>query len=627
MSALSIQVPFPVFQDRDGQPLDNGYVWLGTSSLNPQTNPVVAYYDSALTTVATQPLRTINGFISRAGSPAQVYVDAVNFSVLVQDRQGTTVFSVPDGTGISPNASGVVYDPAGTGAVATTVQAKLREVISSADRSGTVGVANVGLGAGVLPALTSGSGNTIVGNGAGAGITTSYGNTAVGLGALAASTQSGDQNTALGRFTLAASTTGYENVAVGTSALGASTTANINVAIGRKAGLRITTGNENTCVGTNSMGDEAQVGVSTGDGNAAFGRNTLKANTTGYSNTALGRSALATNTTGSQNVAVGQSALVYATTGVDNVAVGANSLATNIVGLANVAVGASSLLVATGDRNTALGNGALLTTTTGTNVIGIGDGVTATSATTSNEITLGNNNITNVRIPGIGFTATSSNVNTTGKYRITGVGTVPTGAEIAFGTNGGGTRAVYNAPSGGEHNFSINGSNILALASTLMAPIPDNTMTLGTGALRWSVVYAATGAINTSDARTKQQVKGLSDAENAVARRIKGLIRTFKFNEAVDSKGDEARIHIGVMAQEVAAAFEAEGLDAYKYALFCFDSWGDQFEDVYEGQTFHHTDGSVETRSVKTGVREVLKAGNRFGIRYDQLLAFIIAAL
>lgn len=121
MSALSIQVPFPVFQDRDGQPLDNGYVWLGTSSLNPQTNPVVAYYDSALTIVATQPLRTLNGFISRAGSPAQVYVDAVNFSILVQDRQGTTVFSVPEGTGISPNASGVVYDPAGTGAVATTV--------------------------------------------------------------------------------------------------------------------------------------------------------------------------------------------------------------------------------------------------------------------------------------------------------------------------------------------------------------------------------------------------------------------------------------------------------------------------------------------------------------------------
>lgn len=141
MSALSIQVPFPVFQDRDGQPLDNGYVWLGTSSLNPQTNPVVAYYDSALTIVATQPLRTLNGFISRAGSPAQVYVDAVNFSILVQDRQGTTVFSVPEGTGISPNASGVVYDPAGTGAVATTQQAVNRRVIHLLDFKNAAAIA------------------------------------------------------------------------------------------------------------------------------------------------------------------------------------------------------------------------------------------------------------------------------------------------------------------------------------------------------------------------------------------------------------------------------------------------------------------------------------------------------
>lgn len=169
MSALSIQVPFPVFQDRDGQPLDNGYVWLGTSSLNPQTNPVVAYYDSALTIVATQPLRTINGFISRAGSPAQVYVDAVNFSVLVQDRQGTTVFSVPEGTGISPNASGVVYDPVGTGAVATTVQAKLRLILNVkdfgavADWNGATGTDNAAaINAAYTAAKTNGSGTILI---------------------------------------------------------------------------------------------------------------------------------------------------------------------------------------------------------------------------------------------------------------------------------------------------------------------------------------------------------------------------------------------------------------------------------------------------------------------------------
>jgi hypothetical protein len=136
MTPLSIQVPFPVFQDRDGQPLDNGYVWIGETNLNPQTNPVVAYFDAALTIPAAQPLRTINGYVSRAGTPAQVYIDGNNFSILVQDSKGLMIYNFPQGTGIEPvpnNASGIAYDPAGTGAVVTNVQDKLRETVSVKD--------------------------------------------------------------------------------------------------------------------------------------------------------------------------------------------------------------------------------------------------------------------------------------------------------------------------------------------------------------------------------------------------------------------------------------------------------------------------------------------------------------
>jgi hypothetical protein len=133
MTPLSIQVPFPVFQDRDGQPLDNGYVWIGTANLNPQTNPVVAYFDAALTIVAAQPLRTLNGYISNAGTPAQVYVDGVNFSILVQDSKGSMVYNFPDGSGISPDACGVTYNPPFTGAVPYPVCEKLEQVISVKD--------------------------------------------------------------------------------------------------------------------------------------------------------------------------------------------------------------------------------------------------------------------------------------------------------------------------------------------------------------------------------------------------------------------------------------------------------------------------------------------------------------
>jgi len=133
MSALSIEVPFPVFQDRDGQPLDNGYVWIGTANLYPITNPVIAYFDEALTIIAAQPLRTINGYISNAGTPAQIYVDGVNFSILVQDSQGSMVYNFPEGTGISPDASAITYDPPFTGSVPTTVEDKLAESLSVSD--------------------------------------------------------------------------------------------------------------------------------------------------------------------------------------------------------------------------------------------------------------------------------------------------------------------------------------------------------------------------------------------------------------------------------------------------------------------------------------------------------------
>lgn len=130
---LSIAVPFPVFQDRDGQPLENGYIWLGVANLNPQVNPVIAYFDEALTIVAPQPLRTLNGYISRAGTPAQVYVDGVNFSILVQDSKGSMVYSFPEGTGISPDACGVNYDPPFVGAVSYPVCEKLEQTVSAKD--------------------------------------------------------------------------------------------------------------------------------------------------------------------------------------------------------------------------------------------------------------------------------------------------------------------------------------------------------------------------------------------------------------------------------------------------------------------------------------------------------------
>ena len=143
-------------------------------------------------------------------------------------------------------------------------------------------------------------------------------------------------------------------------------------------------------------------------------------------------------------------------------------------------------------------------------------------------------------------------------------------------------------------------------ATNSFNPKTDNTWSTGTASLRWSVVYAATGSINTSDDRSKQDVEPLSDAEKRVAVALKGLVKKFRFKDSVESKGDAARIHVGVIAQDVQAAFAAEGLNGFDYALLCYDEWDAELDD----------DGNV-----------IAPAGNRYGVRYEQLLAFVIAAL
>lgn len=157
MAALSVQVPYPVFYDRDGQPLDNGNIYIGVANLDAVTNPLQVYYDEALTITASQPLITSNGYVYRNGTPAQLYVNATNFSILVNDSKNLLVYNFPDGTGLGVGASSIAftgfngqvgtiadlgdadgsdwigYTPTGTGATARTAQAKMRDIISIKD--------------------------------------------------------------------------------------------------------------------------------------------------------------------------------------------------------------------------------------------------------------------------------------------------------------------------------------------------------------------------------------------------------------------------------------------------------------------------------------------------------------
>lgn len=175
----------------------------------------------------------------------------------------------------------------------------------------------------------------------------------------------------------------------------------------------------------------------------------------------------------------------------------------------------------------------------------------------------------------------------------------------------------------------------------------DGVMSCGSASYRWGSVFATTGTINTSDEREKTELLKIDEVERVVALKIKSAMRKFKFNDAVETKGeDKARIHFGVGAQTVKTLFEDNGLDPEKYALFCYDEWDDEFETVvleeaeYETVVLHeevlNTDGSINTpriteqKLIKEPVTEerlIRAGGNRYGIRYEELLCFIIAAI
>jgi hypothetical protein len=104
MSSLSIQPPYPAFAGADGQPLENGYIWIGTANLSPQTNQIAVYWDAALTIPAAQPIRTLNGYPSYQGTPSRFYA-ASDYSIQVLDSKGSIVYTSLNGNVSSGSAA------------------------------------------------------------------------------------------------------------------------------------------------------------------------------------------------------------------------------------------------------------------------------------------------------------------------------------------------------------------------------------------------------------------------------------------------------------------------------------------------------------------------------------------
>ena len=243
--------------------------------------------------------------------------------------------------------------------------------------------------------------------------------------------------------------------------------------------------------------------------------------------------------------------------------------------------------------------------------------------------------------------------NSDGVYPSNYINTAGGDSQISFASNwfsGQTDLSIINSniAGGGIGFYQMTGATAktrLAYTNTgTFQPGVDNTMTLGGASFRWTTVYATTALINTSDVNDKQQIENLTSAEIAVAKKLKDLFKSYKFNSAVAEKGDNARIHVGLMAQDVQQAFIDEGLNPNRYALFCSDTWQEyngqavlvDNENMYsvvtgyelDGQTFTLDEGNVAPEnSTAIFTKMPTQTVTKLGLRYTEVMAFLMAAV
>ena len=161
----------------------------------------------------------------------------------------------------------------------------------------------------------------------------------------------------------------------------------------------------------------------------------------------------------------------------------------------------------------------------------------------------------------------------------------------------------------------------------------DDGVDIGNSTFRLDNIFATNTSIQTSDQNEKQDITSLTTAEMTAAKAISKLFKTYKWKSKVAAKGDAARTHTGVIAQEVQTAMSDAGLDAADYAFWCSDTWWETSTEVAAveadeeaGIEAQDAYTRIDTYNTADEAPEGATQRTRLGIRYAELLAFVGAA-
>ena len=119
-----------------------------------------------------------------------------------------------------------------------------------------------------------------------------------------------------------------------------------------------------------------------------------------------------------------------------------------------------------------------------------------------------------------------------------------------------------------------------------------------------------------SDQRLKQQISNIDDKLLDAWKDVEPV--QFKYNDAVDQKGDKARLHTGYVVQQIDEACKSHDVDISEYGLYCHEEYPERTEEV----TIENEDG---TTSKETKVIEPAK--EHYSLRYTETLVVECAYL